>query len=756
MSNPYRPSQWRRAFTSANTSERDINIGVQAENIFGDVSYVVSGDDTPLRKYTVAKNYIAGGRLRSAEELIREAVAGGLVSSENPSSFTNEVAYYWTLSVLGDRAFELIDKEPFEQIAQAREIARRGPQDQWSQAHRVLTELIDCLQAQEESGILAPVRLDAFFSAFERLGPVQQEEIRRHLDLILSGAFQDRLTAHDAETVRTKRMGNSREERVWKFFEPVPAKPRPVPVVWPALDLLHWTMAIWGALMTAAGLFLAAVLVTWVNWKTAAVSGILVTGCGALVCYAGPGLLPARYAPSPTRDRKAPRKRRWDPEQRRFSDHVHRTVQRQYEKRAPGAALQQPLWTAATRRARTRLAHEVTEIYSPTGIAPSRIDWLIAWHAEEARREWRPGKARDLKRILRVAVLAAGALGMTTGGRMALSKMEMAEPLIADIALIWLIVGSVLLIAGRADVHLVARYTHRAWQARFAERFRQEMSAYEARQALLENRPDDAEMARWLDYDKFYLKSLAMNQYGLGNRDVVAHAFLIEAAPKCRRARLKNGPPRFSAYSIWVFLLTDSGVRQMVVHLDFPTGIVKDQQRTAFRYDALASAQISEFGIRFDDGRRESFISWSGSRRNAAETDKSALVFFQIFRLSLVSGQHIDITVENLEEWLFQRTEGGQGATHDGIPDTSDLTGAFGILEAIAADGSSWVSRARERRRRRLPVTQDGARLPVPPPNEPGGNRASGPLPGPYTSQQTPLDQDIRPDDGRNTDQSAR
>lgn len=41
------------------------------------------------------------------------------------------------------------------------------------------------------------------------------------------------------------------------------------------------------------------------------------------------------------------------------------------------------------------------------------------------------------------------------------------------------------------------------------------------------------------------------------------------------------------------------------MRLDFPTGVVSDQQRTAFRYDAIASAQVEETGIRFDDGRRE-------------------------------------------------------------------------------------------------------------------------------------------------------
>lgn len=739
-------------FTFRNTAKRDVNVGFQAENIFGDVTYVVGDDASPKDKFRVAKKYVEGGRLRSAEELIGEVVAGGFVSAGTPSSLTNEVAYYWILSVLGDRSFELLDKEQFEQIGQARELARRGPRDQWNSALAVIIDLIDCLETQEESGTLSPERLDAFFNGFGRLEPVHREEIRRHLDLILSGAFQDRLTAHDAEMVRTERMGKGREGKVWKFFEPVPARPRKVPVQWPALGPPQRTMAIWGAIMGVAGLVLSTVLVTSVSWKTATVSGVLILGFGSLVGYVGPGLLPVRYAPSPTRDTKGSRRRGASPERRWFAEHVHRTVQRQYEKHAPRAALQRPLWTAATRRSRTTLANEIIEVYGSTGIAPSRIDWLIAWHAGDDKRKWATGKIKDHRRLLRIAGLLSGVLGVVVGWYVALPKMQWA-PVIAGIALAWLVVGVVLLVVGQADVHIVRRYTHQAWQAAFDERFAKEEKAFEERCRLLRDRPTDADMARWLDFDKFYLKSLAMNQYGLGNREVIAHAFLTEAAPNCRRARVSNGPSRFSAYTIWVFLLTRSGVRQMAVHLDFPTGIVKDQQRRAFRYNALASAQTTEFGIRFDDGRREFLLppapaDGNGQRRDVREAERGngsrpekSFVFFQMFQLSLVNGQSIHITVENLEEWLLRRVGKARNASPFEMPDTSDLTGALGILEAVAADGSEWIARARARRRKAASAPL-GRWSPGPPPprqepsdGSPAGPLASGPPP--------------RPDDGR-------
>ncbi|WP_141579470.1 hypothetical protein [Actinomadura sp. WMMA1423] len=763
MSPPQHPGPRQPPFTFRNTAERDVNVGFQAENIFGDVTYTIGDNASPEDKFRVAKKYIAGGRSRSAEELIGEVVAAGFVAAGSPSSLANEVAYYWTLSVLGDRSFELLDKGQFEQIRQARELACGGPADQWHRALGVLTDLLDALETQEESGSVSPERLDAFFAGFGRLEPVHREEIRRHLDLILSGVFQDRLTAHDAEMVRTERMGRGREERVWKFFEPVPARPRQVPVQWPALELLQWTMAGWGAIMVTTGLVLGAFLVATVSWKAVTVSAVLLLGFGSLVGYVGPRVLPVRYAPAPRRDPKESRGRPASLERHRFAEHVHRTVRRQYEKRSPRAALQRPLWTAATRRSRARLAHEIIEVYGDAGIAPSRIDWLIAWHAEKDARGWSAGKRNDPRPLLRIAGLLTGVIGMAVGSHIAMTKMQWANPEIADIALAWVVAGGVLLVVGRADVHIVRSFTHRAWQTKSDERFAREKEAYEERCRLLANRPGDAEMARWLDFDKFYLKSLAMNQYGLGNREVVAHAFLAEAVPNCRRARVSNGPSRFSAYTIWVFLLTGSGVRQMAVHLDFPTGIVKDQQRRAFRYDALASAQTTEFGIRFDDGRRERLLPpapafGDDQRREERETERGeekrsekSFVFFQLFQLSLVNGQNIHITVENLEEWLLRRVGEARNGSPFEMPDTSDLTGALGVLEAVAADGSEWITRARARRRNASSAPEDRSLPGLPPPRRPsGGSPADSPAP------ETPPQVDDGRQDGPSGDNGVR
>jgi hypothetical protein len=76
-----------------------------------------------------------------------------------------------------------------------------------------------------------------------------------------------------------------------------------------------------------------------------------------------------------------------------------------------------------------------------------------------------------------------------------------------------------------------------------------------------------------------------------------------------------------------------------------------------------------------------------------------------VLRLSLISGESIAVTVENLEEWLLRRVGAMRNAAPSEVPDTSDLSGAIGILEAVAADGGEWIARAR---RRRYAAASDG------------------------------------------------
>lgn len=676
--------QRERPFNVHNEASDHATIGVQGI-VYGDVRYEVKSEDPPEKKLWVAKNCLAGGMPRRAEELIRELFQIGF--PRPPSTLANEVAYHWIIAVLADRSFELLGDEESGDIERARMLAANGPADDWHQALHVLLELVDCLRLQERTGREDPERLDAFFAEFDRLSHGRREEIRRHLDLILTGAIQDHLDSRFAEVVRQARVGDGRVDRVWKFFEPDPAEPRPIPVREPGLEVFQQTAAMGGVLLGGAALFLSLALLALLSVKAAVLVSVLLIVSGGLLAFSVPSSFPKRYT-AWTPQNPGPK----EPD---FDWQIRTTVRRLFNRRAPEAALQRSGWNIATKRVQSRLAEEITDLYSEPRIEPGAIDWLIDWHAKRSTYQWKSGVLKDTRRIVKWLGFVPGTAILVSTGFYTLTQIHLLEPKITMVAVAWFLGGALLLVLGEADVFLWSRITYRRNKTEAETRTREEREAYERRRTLLADRPDDADMVRWLDYDKIYLRQLAMNQHGLGNRDIIAHAILTEAAPKARRARFSNGPPRFSAYHVWIFLLTPDGVRQITVRLDFPTGIARDQQRTEFRYDVIAAARVTEIGLRFDDGRREVILPREDrddrtdkGRRDAVP---SAFILFQGFRLSLTSGEEISITVENLDEWILQD---GQ----DQVPDNSEFTGALRILEAVAADGRDWIERARKRR----------------------------------------------------------
>ena len=91
-----------------------------------------------------------------------------------------------------------------------------------------------------------------------------------------------------------------------------------------------------------------------------------------------------------------------------------------------------------------------------------------------------------------------------------------------------------------------------------------------------------------------------LKHYGLSNRDVIGTSRSPRPTPAAERARVLYGPSAFSAYVVLLFLLTEGGVRQVTVRLDFATGQHARRGRTTFRYEVIASAKVTEAGVRFE------------------------------------------------------------------------------------------------------------------------------------------------------------
>src|SRR3984957_15942370 len=122
---------------------------------------------------------------------------------------------------------------------------------------------------------------------------------------------------------------------------------------------------------------------------------------------------------------------------------------------------------------------------------------------------------------------------------------------------------------------------------------------------VLADRPTDAEIARWLDYDKVYIKNEVMKELGLVNRDIMAHAVLTEGQHRSVRAREVFGPPRYEEYQVAVILLTDRGVAKISKDLDFRKGeLTPGEREKVFHYDAISAADILRVEVKFHGDHR--------------------------------------------------------------------------------------------------------------------------------------------------------
>ena len=193
------------------------------------------------------------------------------------------------------------------------------------------------------------------------------------------------------------------------------------------------------------------------------------------------------------------------------------------------------------------------------------------------------------------------------------------------------------------------------------------MAAYERWRQKLASRPDDLEMARWLDCDRKVLMEQAMRHYKLAPCNIIAHAFIEAPAPGRKRARCRNGPWRYSRYRLLIFLLTADGVRQMAVDLDFEKATFHNQDRLNYRYDAVAAVQV----VDADDGHKT-------------------------FELTLVNGHAIEADVTGSTSDPVAPGEDSRTVSRVTL-DAAGLGNTLHVLEGIAAEGKTWIRHERQR-----------------------------------------------------------
>lgn len=666
--------------------EQQIGINFGETTFHRDGTYHIHQGDSPDRKQQVAINHLHGGNPRMAEQLFAELLRSGHNNSE--------LAYCYGLSVLGDRSLGEIEPSVRASFRDACRAAKgfTGP---WRDALGVVEQLMDCVWVQEDTGMPDEGGLRKALDDLEAMPTVRRAEIRRHLGMVLSGAIKDAMDKTDAQRVAVERTQPRRDQRAWMFFEPDPAAPR-LFTAKPAEVPTEQQLAAWlgGAGVALGSLFV--IVAIFSNAFFSAISALLLLSFGGYLAWDN-----ALSQELVTR-RRARREMEFGPSAPRppvspghwvrtdFVRKVHELVDARFRDARPHIA---GSWEQDTQGIRSYLKDRFVQLYGNARVDPEEINWIFRWYAGNTAQRWRSGVLFDFRSTL---VTTSATINMCRAG-LGLGAVGLIVLVAAQLVFPAILIGVGGYYAGRAAIGIVATRKREAEDRADYERlFAEEGRRFEEWKRVLVDRPNDEEMAQWLDLDKSHVKTLALRRCGLKNHDLVAHVVLTESAPKAMRARVIHGPPRYSAYVVFVFLLTSSGVREVEVDLNFLDGSIRDERRFSFSYESLASARVTEVGVRYaHDGRH---IVRAGSV--IAPVDGSVEVRSRAFQLSLVNSQDVTVVVENFDG-LTDTDQEDRDALSRMALDTSGVATALHVLEAVAAEGRDWIIRESERRKQR-------------------------------------------------------
>ncbi|MEJ3748271.1 hypothetical protein WEI85_33920 [Actinomycetes bacterium KLBMP 9797] len=590
-----------------------------------------------------------------ARECIGEAVVQGYVTSRS--------CFYLLLALCSGRTVQQMADADFEILRALRKRMTGQTRDVWTDAIRAILRLIDSLQTpQHDPRVLV--------KELSELGLEQRDEVARHLEIFLHGPLQDWIWQRAFERARHEQCETQRTNRVWRFFQPEPAKPR---VRWPrpaTTGPAVWVRCVAATALLATAVGFIAQLALRHDWLSTAPALLLVLGAFALCGSIG---VEWRYRTVRLRAKDSallPRQRSTASAGGGFANKIDRLFNHYFAIYVPSAVNRED-WLAETSGVRRALRDEIVELYRESRIGAKRVAWLVRYLVSDVKTRWQEDRLweyRDQLRIpVRVAALfllgaAAFAVGVirVVGEAAPVRPFSVAAATGFGLAAGWL--------AGRDWLGILVE--RRRFAAEMAEAHRlldERIAAYERWCRKLASKPSDLEMARWLDCDRKVLMEQAMRHYKLAPRNIIAHAFIEAPAPGCKRARVRNGPWRYSRYRLLIFLLTADGVRQMSVDLDFEKATFHNQDRLNYRYDAVAAVQVVEA----DDGHKT-------------------------FELTLVNGHPIEAEVLGSDTDPVEPGEDRRTVSRVTL-DAAGLGNTLHVLEGIAAEGKKWIHHERQR-----------------------------------------------------------
>lgn len=642
-----------------NVAKDTANVGVQAGIVHEVTIYQVSANATPREKFEAAVMYLDNGMPGKARELIDEATSGGY--------WTSEVRFHQLVALLSGRTLQQLSDTDFMRLETARE-HDTFEDDAWADGIKMIDRLLASIAATNGDQPIGLVELD-------KIGKDQSKKIIRHLEMFLKGPLEDQVWQRASNEARENQELSDRKARTWKFFEPAPTAPRmvlPEPMS-STTGVRIRAIAATSAFALAVG-YIGVVLAQRGHWP-ADIAYVASIGGGYLWASRG---LEWRFRNQRLR---AKQREYLLPRQRQasvsggFAGQVDRLFSKYFWRYAPDN-IDRTTWLTETAGLRRSIRNELVTSFRDSPVDSRSIAWLVRYRVGLVSQQWQRGTLWSYERRYRTPIgtkcaAVASACVVAVAGLIALiGAVVLSPPHVAIATIVALVSGCIATIGWLGILVDGRRYADELDANK--ELFAGSTAAYKRWRDKLADAPSDSEMAAWLDCDRRLLMEEALTQYKLLPSNMIAHAFIEAPAPGCDRARVLNGPWRFSKYRLLVFLLTKDGVRQLAVDLDFHAISFGNRRRTSYRFDAVASVHVTEGAC---DERT--------------------------FELELVSGYSLEIPVTGTGEEELGTGE-TSGTVVDLTVDAAGLGNTLHILEGIAAEGKDWIKHEDQRSGERI------------------------------------------------------
>ncbi|MEU9832645.1 hypothetical protein AB0D67_14040 [Streptosporangium sp. NPDC048047] len=625
--------------------------------VHGDLhAYVISADASPEEKFEVGVRCLDGDMISRAWRLISEAFMAGYR--------TDKVCFYRLLALVSGRTRRELSKEETAVLQKALSSQHVAGDDVWAEGLEVLHRLLDSTRKSDaDSRVL--------LKEVNELDPIQRSLILRHLESFLEGPLKNQMWHQAWSLAEEKRMAGDRADRVWKFFEPTPARPQARQSRPPVIPMPVWIRAGTATAVFAMAWIHIGYLVVQAGRISAFLAYLLSVACGFFGARDG---VEWRFRVTRRRAKDeeygTPRPRATNASPGGFARQVEHRFDHYFAIYVP-QGVDRDFWLATTAGIRRSLRDEVVTVYRESRIGVEKIAWLIRHRAGDVRTRWKNGTLWSYRDELTTppsvkAVTVFGATAFVAGGLWAVGVAMSTGPLSAAGSAGVALAGG--WIAVRAWLYIILE--HRRYTADMVESMQTKESdevAFARWREKLADKPKDREMAAWLDYDRKVLLNKALQHYELKMSDVIAHAFIETPAASSARARALRGPWRYKKYRLLMFLLTADGVRELTITLDFEQGSFHIRRRANYSFEKIAAVRVSQG----DDGG-------------------------QMFELALVNGQEIRVEATDPGPEELQPGEEPKMVSEATL-DASGLHRTLHILEGIAAEGKGWITQEHHR-----------------------------------------------------------